>query len=188
MRSVLLLCLFLLHPATVWSFRAEVQTSTERPSGPQSVTWTITGDDGSMCLAVKGMDACLGQVSRLPQGWIITISGQHRELQGEVLFDENAEAPWNLLPIFAEGRMDISVRVMAQGVDLTRGYVVVSEALPPSDLAVYDIEPLAGKDYHRVRVYRGESSLAEQIWVAGERFWLIDISSHHRSVRVRYEE
>lgn len=186
MRFMFFLAFCMLMAAPGFAFEAVVETRVETPSGLHTARWEVEGNQQNLHFRPSGQEKFSGQALAVPQGCIITFNGQERQLHGEVVFDENAEGPWNLLVPDFIGKKEIAVRIQAPGVDFGRAYTLECSVLHPDDLLNYEVEPEKDQEYRVVRVYRGQNVIAEQVWAVGEDMWLVDVNGEQRSVRVSY--
>ena len=185
MRLVISLMICLLA-GSAFAYEAVVESSVLAPNGMHKTRWYILADQSLSCFSLAKQGQCLAKITPVPQGMVVNYAGQEKEVHGQILFDENAEIPWNLLQPDFDGYQEFDVRILATNLDLRRSYGVSCEALSPAELQNYDLTPQEDKDYRLVQVYRGTQVIAEQVWAMDEDFWLLDIRGEQRSVRVDY--
>lgn len=189
MKVILLMFLSILAPGMVFGFSAVLQTTVETPVGTQVTEWVVSADSDEVCYALRGSGACVGHVVKSDQHYALRINDDERIFQGDVLYDENAEVPWNMLyPLSSDGVVEITARIEANKSELQKKYSMAMMTLSQADVISYGVEPAKGKTYCVMKVFRENTLLAEQVWALGESLWLVDITRTQRTERTSYAE
>lgn len=181
---LLIVSLFCLVCTNAVAFQATLRSTDTVIAPPRTVEWVVSSNSTTTCFSLDD-EACIATVRPYNGGFELRGGATTRLLQGAVIFDENAEFPWNMLwPTVIEKAFEISLQT--GDMQIRKAYQLHVNELNRQEASAYGLATDEGRPYIRTQVWRGSDLLSEQVWINGEKLWILDITRTRRTERLTY--